>query len=132
MKTDDGTNKQRTPPNSTGTSLSPLSTSYLSRLSSSNDNSPIRTTNTIRMTSPSNNNNNNGLTTSTKQVDAVTLLLTQSIAPAQLIQVRKKNKNDDIAKKRGGKKRNETRLLYIFIFMRLHNVDLNQKNKVCS
>ncbi|CAF1688253.1 unnamed protein product, partial [Adineta ricciae] len=48
--TDDGTGKQNTPPNSTGTSVSPLSNSYISRLSS-NDNSPIRTTNTIRMTS---------------------------------------------------------------------------------
>ncbi|CAF1415517.1 unnamed protein product [Rotaria sordida] len=86
--TDDGLNKQRTPPNSTGTSLSPLSSSYLSRLSSSNDNSPIRTTNTVRMSSPvsNNNNNNNGLSTSAKQVDAVTLLLKQTIAPAQLIQ----------------------------------------------
>jgi hypothetical protein len=91
LKTDDGTNKQRTPPNSTGTSLSPISTSYLSRLSSSNDNSPIRTTNTIRMSSPSNHNNNNdGLSTSSKQVDAVTLLLKQTIAPAQVIQVKKK------------------------------------------
>ncbi|CAF3435809.1 unnamed protein product [Rotaria sp. Silwood1] len=88
--TDDSLSKQRTPPNSTGTSLSPLSSSYLSRLSSSNDNSPIRTTNTIRMSSPvSNNNNNNGLSSSTKQVDAVTLLLKQTIAPAQLIQKNK-------------------------------------------
>jgi len=47
------------------------------------------------MTSPStnnnnnNNNNNNALSTSTKQVDAVTLLLKQTIAPAQLIQVKR-------------------------------------------
>ncbi|CAF2596907.1 unnamed protein product [Rotaria sp. Silwood2] len=87
--TDDGLSKQRTPPNSTGTSLSPLSSSYLSRLSSSNDNSPIRTTNTMHMSSPVSNNNNNGLSTSTKQVDAVTLLLKQTIAPAQVIQKNK-------------------------------------------
>lgn len=74
--TDDGTGKQRTPPNSTGTSLSPLSSSYLSRLSSSNDNSPIRTSNTLRLTSPP----------TTKSVDTVTLLLKQTIAPAQFIQ----------------------------------------------
>ncbi len=84
-KTDDGTSKQRTPPNSTGTSLSPISSSYLSRLSSSNDNSPIRTTNTIRLTSPSTNNN----VPATKQVDAVALLLKQTIAPPQLIQVKR-------------------------------------------
>ncbi|CAF0954804.1 unnamed protein product [Adineta steineri] len=84
--TDDSTGKPRTPPNSTGTSLSPLSTSYISRLSS-NDNSPIRTANTMRMSSPATNNiNNNGLSSSAKQVDAVTLLLKQTIAPAQLIQ----------------------------------------------
>ncbi|CAF0734922.1 unnamed protein product [Adineta ricciae] len=85
--TDDGTGKQNTPPNSTGTSVSPLSNSYISRLSS-NDNSPIRTTNTIRMTSPATmiHSNNNGLSPSTKQVDAVTLLLKQTIAPSQLIQ----------------------------------------------
>ncbi|UJR26920.1 hypothetical protein I4U23_008229 [Adineta vaga] len=88
--TDDGTRQQRTPPNSTGTSVSPLSSSYLSRLSS-NDNSPIRAPNSIRMTSPAttinnNNNNHNGLSSSTKQVDTVTLLLKQTIAPAQLIQ----------------------------------------------
>jgi hypothetical protein len=43
------------------------------------------------MTSPAtNNNNNNALPTSTKQVDAVTLLLKQTIAaPAQLIQVKR-------------------------------------------
>jgi hypothetical protein len=43
------------------------------------------------MSSPSNHNNNNdGLSTSSKQVDAVTLLLKQTIAPAQVIQVKKK------------------------------------------
>jgi len=78
--TDDGTSKQRTPPNSTGTSLSPLSGSYLSRLSSSNDNSPIRTSNSIRFTSPPTAN------VSTKPVETVTLLLKQTIAPAQFIQ----------------------------------------------
>jgi hypothetical protein len=84
LKTDDGTSKQRTPPNSTGTSLSPISSSYLSRLSSSNDNSPIRTANNIRLTSPS--ITTNVPTSSTKSVDAVTLLLKQTIAPPQLIQ----------------------------------------------
>jgi hypothetical protein len=34
-------------------------------------------------------NNNNALSTATKQVDAVNLLLKQTIAPAQLIQVKK-------------------------------------------
>jgi len=38
--------------------------------------------------SPTTNNNNNGLSTSAKQVDAVSLLLKQTIAPAQLIQVK--------------------------------------------
>jgi len=43
------------------------------------------------MTSPAtnNNNNNNASPTSTKQVDAVTLLLKQTIAPTQLIQVKR-------------------------------------------
>ncbi|CAF2117641.1 unnamed protein product [Rotaria magnacalcarata] len=87
--TDDSFNKQRTPPNSTGTSISSISSSYISRLSPSNDNSPIRTTNAMCVSSPVSNNtiiNNNGQSTSAKQVDAVTLLLKQTIAPAQLIQ----------------------------------------------
>ena len=84
--------RQRTPPNSTGTSLSPLSSSYLSRLSSSNDNSPSRTVNTLRFTSPSTSlPNHHHHPTSTKQVDAVSLLLKQTLAPAQLTQV----SNDD-------------------------------------
>ena len=73
--TDESPNKQRTPPNSTGTSLSPHSSSFLTR-----DTNPIRITNasnTIRMSSPA----------TTKQLDSVTLLLKQTIAPAQLIQV---------------------------------------------
>jgi hypothetical protein len=75
LKTDESPNKQRTPPNSTGTSLSPHSSSFLTR-----DTNPIRITNasnTIRMSSPA----------TTKQLDSVTLLLKQTIAPQQLIQV---------------------------------------------
>lgn len=98
LKTDDGTNKQRTPPNSTGTSLSPLSSSYLSRLSSSNDNSPIRTTNTIRLTSPPAN----------KQADTVTFLLKQAITPAQLIQVKKQQA-------KGGDRIEKQKTSYIYI-----------------
>ncbi len=77
--TDESPNKQRTPPNSTGTSLSPNSSSFFNR-----DTNPIRITNasnTIRMSSPA----------TTKQLDSVTLLLKQTIAPAQLIQVISKN-----------------------------------------
>ena len=83
-----------------------MSSSYLSRFSSSNDNSPIRTLNTIYLSSPvtntANSSNNNALSTSAKQVEAVTLLLKQTIAPAQLIQV--KTRSDII--KEEGKKRN--------------------------
>jgi len=72
--TDESLHKQRTPPNSTGTSLSPHSSSFLSR-----DTNPIRITNasnTIRMSSPA----------TTKQLDSVTLLLKQTMAPSQLLQ----------------------------------------------
>lgn len=79
--------RQRTPPNSTGTSLSPISSSYLSRLSSSNDNSPSRTMNAVRLTSPSMTTTTNPHASSNKQVDTVALLLKQTIAPAQLTQV---------------------------------------------
>lgn len=80
--------RQRTPPNSTGTSLSPISSSYLSRLSSSNDNSPSRTMNAVRLTSPSmTTTTTNPHASSNKQVDTVALLLKQTIAPAQLTQV---------------------------------------------
>jgi transcription factor E3 len=71
--TDESPNKQRTPPNSTSTSLSPHSSSFLTR-----DTNPIRianASNTLRMSSPA----------TTKQLDSVTLLLKQTIAPAQLI-----------------------------------------------
>jgi hypothetical protein len=53
------------------------------------------------MSSPS--NNNNGLSTSTKQVDAVTLLLKQTIAPTQFLQVKEKQGGD--ITKRGKKKK---------------------------
>jgi hypothetical protein len=72
--TDESPNKQRTPPNSTGTSLSPHSSSFLTR-----DTNPIRITNasnTMRMSSPA----------TTKQLDSVTLLLKQTISPSQLLQ----------------------------------------------
>jgi hypothetical protein len=62
--------------------------------------------------------NNNGLSTSAKQADAVSLLLKQTIAPAQLIQVKK---GGDIMKR---KKRTQ-RFLRIFIFMKVRNVDLS-------
>jgi hypothetical protein len=71
--TDESPNKQRTPPNSTGTSLSPHSSSFLTR-----DTNPIRITNasnTMRMSSPA----------TTKQLDSVTLLLKQTISPSQLL-----------------------------------------------
>ena len=73
--TDESPNKQRTPPNSTGTSLSPHSSSFLTR-----DTNPIRITNasnTLRMSSPA----------TSKQLDSVTLLLKQTVAPTQLLQV---------------------------------------------
>lgn len=77
--TDESPNKQRTPPNSTGTSLSPHSSSFFTR-----DTNPIRIanpSNAIRMSSSA--------TTTTKQLDSVTLLLKQSMAPTtQLIQVK--------------------------------------------
>ncbi|UJR22202.1 hypothetical protein I4U23_025266 [Adineta vaga] len=72
--TDESPHKQRTPPNSTGTSLSPNQTSYLIR-----DTNPIRITNasnTMRMSSSA----------TTKQLDSVTLLLKQTIAPSSTIQ----------------------------------------------
>jgi len=74
--TDESPNKQRTPPNSTSTSLSPHSSSFISR-----DTNPIRITNasnTIRMSTSS--------PATTKQLDPVTLLLKQSMAPTQLLQ----------------------------------------------
>lgn len=74
--TDESPNKQRTPPNSVAASLSPHSSSFLTR-----DTNPIRITsnasNTIRMSSSA----------TSKQLDSVTLLLKQTIAPTQLLQV---------------------------------------------
>lgn len=99
--------RQRTPPNSTGTSLSPLSSSYLSRLPSSNDNSPSRTTNTLRFTSPSTSLPTH--TTLTKQVDGVALLLKQTIAPAQFTQVN----YDEISVKDEAEEEEKTFILFI-------------------
>lgn len=73
--TDESPHKQRTPPNSTGTSLSPHSTSFLTR-----DTSSLRITNAsnqLRLSTPA----------TTKQLDSVTLLLKPTIAPTPLIQV---------------------------------------------
>lgn len=72
--TDESPNKQRTPPNSVSTSLSPHSSSFLTR-----DTNPIRITNpsnSIRMSSPA----------TSKQLDSVALLLKQTIPPTHLIQ----------------------------------------------
>ncbi|CAF1293144.1 unnamed protein product [Adineta steineri] len=72
--TDESPHKQRTPPNSTGTSLSPHSSSFLTR-----DTNPIRITNApnqMRMSSPA----------TAKQLDSVTLLLKQTLAPSSMIQ----------------------------------------------
>ncbi|CAF0771456.1 unnamed protein product [Adineta ricciae] len=80
--TDESPHKQRTPPNSTGTSLSPHQSSYLTR-----DTNPIRITNAqnnMRVSSPA----------TTKQLDAVAVLLKQTIAPTpftQTIQTRLEN-----------------------------------------
>jgi transcription factor E3 len=72
--TDESPHKQRTPPNSTGTSLSPHSTSFLTR-----DTSSLRITNAsnqLRLSTPA----------TTKQLDSVTLLLKPTIAPTPSIQ----------------------------------------------
>lgn len=87
--TDDGSSKQRTPPNSLGNSVSPLSSSYLSRLSSSNESSPSRNGNinlTRSASASATNMSPSAAIPSRKPNDTVTSLLKQAIAPTQLIQ----------------------------------------------
>ncbi|CAF1004076.1 unnamed protein product [Rotaria sp. Silwood1] len=72
--TDESSNRQRASPNSIGTNLSSQTSSILNR-----DSNPIRisnSSNAIRMSSPAN----------TKQLDSVTYLLKQAIAPTQFSQ----------------------------------------------
>lgn len=75
--------QQRTPPNSTGTSLSPLSQSFLTRLSSSTQEThPIRIgnllpSNTIRLSSPT-----------TKPIETINVLLKQNLPSAPIVQVK--------------------------------------------
>ncbi|CAF1230685.1 unnamed protein product [Didymodactylos carnosus] len=93
--------EKRTSPNSTGTSSSPLSSSYLSRLSSSTDNSPVRppvllrNQNTIPSSTvlPSSASSNGIQQSPTKQLDSVTLLLKQAIVPSQIFQVQTRLEN---------------------------------------
>jgi len=85
--TDDGSSKQRTPPNSLGNSVSPLSSSFISRLSSSNESSPSRNgnINSTRFVTATNISPTTAIP-SRKANDTVTSLLKQAIAPTQLIQ----------------------------------------------
>ena len=75
--------QQRTPPNSTGTSLSPLSQSFLTRLSSSaQETHPIRIgnllpSNTIRLSSPT-----------TKPIETINVLLKQNLSSSPIFQVK--------------------------------------------
>lgn len=86
--------QQRTPPNSTGTSLSPLSQSFLTRLPSSiSESNPIRIgnllpSNTIRLSSP----------TTTKPIETINVLLKQNLPSTPIVQVKKLKKNAELSR----------------------------------